>query len=209
MSAAASPHVEWRRPDIAIVDNALKPDGIGYLGKVASHATFDTQPLGRAVLRERDRSVVDDPMIAELLWRVLAPLMPPVPAWFSSPGHPTLDPPADRWRATCCNLRSRIYKYELGASFPPHTDEPWRPDETTRSIATVLVYLPAGGCEGGETVIDGEVVPVVDGRIVLFEQSLQHEGRPVERGTKIVLRNDIVATIGGFDEFGPVATRPR
>jgi 2OG-Fe(II) oxygenase superfamily len=88
--------------------------------------------------------------------------------------------------------------FELGASFPPHTDEPWRPDETTRSIATVLVYLPAGGCEGGETVIDGEVVPVVDSRIVLFEHSLQHEGRPVERGTKIVLRNDIVATIGGL-----------
>lgn len=46
---------------------------------------------------------------------------------------------------------------------------------------------------GGETVIDGEVVPVVDGRIVLFEHSLLHEGRPVERGAKIVLRNDIVA----------------
>jgi Plasmid pRiA4b ORF-3-like protein len=37
------------------------------------------------------------------------------------------------------------------------------------------------------------VVPVVDGRIVLFEHSLLHEGRPVEQGTKFVLRNDIVA----------------
>ena len=60
-------------------------------------------------------------------------------------------------------------------------------------MLTVLVYLPAGGCDGGETVIDGETVPVADGRVVVFDHGLLHEGKPVERGEKLVLRNDIVA----------------
>jgi hypothetical protein len=188
------PQIEWRRPDIAIVDRVLKPDALVYLSEVANRAIFETRPLGRAVLRERDRSVSDDPFIADLLWRCLAPLMPSVANWFSSAAHAAIDPPGNERQASGCNPRSRIYKYELGASFPPHTDEPWRRDETTRSVATVLVYLPAGSCVGGETVIDGEVIPVVDGRIVVFGHGLLHEGRPVERGTKIVLRNDIVAT---------------
>jgi len=59
-------------------------------------------------------------------------------------------------------------------------------------MLTLLLYLPVGGCEGGETVIDGETVAVVDGRIVLFEHGLRHEGKPVERGQKLVLRNDVV-----------------
>lgn len=60
-------------------------------------------------------------------------------------------------------------------------------------MLTLLLYLPAGGCEGGETVIDGETVAVVEGRIVVFDHGLLHEGKPVERGQKLVLRNDIVA----------------
>ncbi len=82
----------------------------------------------------------------------------------------------------------------MGGSFSSHEDEPWAPDESRRSLLTVLVYLPTEeACIGGETVIDGEVVPVEPGRIVVFDHGLLHEGKPVERGRKLVLRNDVVA----------------
>jgi len=57
----------------------------------------------------------------------------------------------------------------------------------------VLVYLPTDEpCVGGETVIDGEVVSAEPGRVVVFPHDLLHEGRPVESGQKLVLRNDII-----------------
>ncbi|MGH1489853.1 MAG: 2OG-Fe(II) oxygenase [Acidimicrobiales bacterium] len=97
--------------------------------------------------------------------------------------------------AVRCNPRSRFYRYGLGGDFAPHQDEPWRPNESIISLLTVLVYLPAGGCQGGETVIDGEVVQVRDWRVAMFDHRLRHEGKPVEVGEKLVLRNDIVAHV--------------
>jgi len=41
-------------------------------------------------------------------------------------------------------------------------------------------------------VIDGEVVSAEPGRVVVFPHDLLHEGRPVESGQKLVLRNDII-----------------
>jgi hypothetical protein len=55
------------------------------------------------------------------------------------------------------------------------------------------VYLPAGGCLGSESVVDGEVVHVRDWRVAIFDHRLPHEGKPVESGHKLVLRNDIIA----------------
>lgn len=96
MRSAAVPKIEWRRTDVAVIDGALTPEMLAYLCEVAEGAVFDRQPLGRAVLRDRDRSVADDPLIADMLWRVLAPLMAPVPSWFGSAGRSKLNPPADK-----------------------------------------------------------------------------------------------------------------
>jgi hypothetical protein len=86
-----------------------------------------------------------------------------------------------------------LYRYSIGGDFAPHQDEPWRPDPSTRSMLTILVYLPAGGCLGGETVVDSEVVHVRDWRVAIFDHRLLHEGKPVESGHKLVLRNDVIA----------------
>jgi hypothetical protein len=112
----------------------------------------------------------------------------------NGPGTPVLDPSIARWEAVGCNPRMRVYSYGMGASFSEHEDEPWRPDALHRTMLTVLLYLPCGGCEGGETVIEGYVVPVVEGRAVVFDHGLLHEGKPVERGQKLTLRTDVVAT---------------
>ena len=43
--------------------------------------------------------------------------------------------------------------------------------------------------------IDGEVIQVRGWRVVIFDHRLRHEGKPVEAGEKLVLRNDIVAQV--------------
>jgi len=117
-----------------------------------------------------------------------------VPAWFSGQ-PPRLDPAIERWAFTGCNERIRYYRYGIGDRFAPHYDEPFRPRVGQRTLLTVLVYLPANdGCAGGETVINGAVVPVKAGRIAVFDHRLVHEGRPVERGRKLVLRTDVIAS---------------
>ena len=40
----------------------------------------------------------------------------------------------------------------------------------------------------------GEAIVVKDWRIALFDHRLPHEGKPVDHGSKLVLRNDIVAS---------------
>lgn len=184
----------WHRPDVCVVDDLFTAEDIARLSAIARSVTYDQQGVSPQTLRPRGRAIVDDPSLAGMLWERASVIVSDLTKWFRLLGPDDLDGPVEDWHPRGCNPVTRLYRYDIGASFPPHTDEPWRPDEWTRSILTMLLYLPAGGCEGGETVVDGEVVPVVDGRMVLFRHSLLHEGRPVERGTKLVLRNDIVAT---------------
>jgi hypothetical protein len=186
--------IERRRSDIAVLDGVFDDHDQAVIEAAVSVAHFDTQALGpRRMVRARERAVVEDRNLADLLWRRLGPVVRPVMSWFPQPPS-YLSPSIERWEATGCNPRTRLYRYGLGGDFAPHQDEPWRPNEVTRSMLTILVYLPAGGCQGGETVVDGQVVQVEDWRVALFDHRLPHEGKPVEQGSKLVLRNDVVAT---------------
>jgi hypothetical protein len=186
--------LEFARPGVVVVDSLFTPPELEDIAEEMSALSFDAQDLGRGVIGRRERAATESPDLAGLIWDRLAPVLPPVRAFFSGgPGTPVLDPPLNRWEAVGCNAMLRVYRYGLGASFSEHEDEPWRPDERHRTMLTVLIYLPCGGCEGGETVIDGHVVPVVDGRTVVFDHGLLHEGRPVERGNKVTLRSDVIA----------------
>lgn len=180
---------------VLVLDDALLPDQLGQLVATAEAATFEAQALGPQGIRSRERSVVTDVTVSEMLWSVIRQHLPTPGDWYSEGVAPSLDPPVASWKFTGCNPRSRFYRYRPGASFSPHVDEPWRPGPAERSLLTLLLYLPAGGCEGGETVVDGKVVQAVDGRIVLFDHGVPHEGRPVERGTKLVLRSDVMAGV--------------
>ncbi len=158
-------------------------------------AVFEAQELGpRSAGRAGQRAAITDEALADVLWKRLGPLVGSISSWFPDPPI-YLPSPVDDWVAVRCNPRSRFYRYGLGGDFAPHQDEPWRPNESIISLLTVLVYLPAGGCQGGETVIDGEVVQVRDWRVAMFDHRLRHEGKPVEVGEKLVLRNDIVAHV--------------
>jgi len=183
------------RTGLVVLDGLLAPDDVAGVNDIVAGLWFEDQDLGRGVLARRQRAETDNPKIPELLWQRLAPQLPPMGAFFDGgPGTPRLDPPVSRWAGIGCNPRTRFYRYRLGAAFSEHEDEPWKPDPRTRSLLTVLVYLPCDdGCVGGETVIEGEVIAPIEGRAVVFDHGLLHEGRPVERGQKLVLRSDVVA----------------
>lgn len=182
------------RRGLMVVDDLFDQAELDLLVGVAASLDFSDQELGRGVIGRRQRAVTDDRRVPTLLWTRIAPVLPPLAALFpGGPGTPSLDPPISSWRAVGCNPRTRFYRYPMGAAFSEHEDEPWRPDATSRTLLTVLVYLPTGGCVGGETVIDGEVVTVVDGRTVVFDHGLLHEGKAVEAGQKLTLRSDILA----------------
>jgi prolyl 4-hydroxylase len=188
---------EMRGEGLLVADGLLSGQDLARLEPVGAH--FHIQRTSAGVARDglperREHASRDDEGLAALLWARLAPVLPPLPEWYGDDALTHLDPPLARWSAVGCNPRIRYYRYQLGDRFAPHYDEPFRARLGLRTFLTVLVYLPTGvACAGGETVINGEVIGVLTGRIAVFDHRLIHEGRPVEGGSKLVLRTDIVA----------------
>lgn len=126
------------------------------------------------------------------------------------------------------NPRVRVLKYDAldDDRFEPHFDATTRVGDQT-SLLTVLVYLNDGDgadFDGGETIyldLDVSNVNIVKtpgygsnskeigcarvtpktGSVVIFEHDLYHSGAPLTRGTKYVMRTDIMfdATKVGVD----------
>ena len=98
----------------------------------------------------------------------------------------------DGWRVLGLNERFRFYRYEPGQYFRWHYDGAFQRSATERSLLTLMVYLN-GGMEGGATQFDGlgDVVPEA-GKALLFQNAIRHQGAPVERGLKYVLRTDVM-----------------
>ncbi|KAJ7489830.1 hypothetical protein B0H11DRAFT_2156668 [Mycena galericulata] len=105
------------------------------------------------------------------------------------------------------NSNIRVYKYTPQQHFGPHYDDDCRDTMTgAKSEWTLLLYLTGyeDGVEGGETLFyqngkdtskDVIKAPLTRGTALLHrhgQECLLHEGSPVLRGTKYVLRSDIM-----------------
>lgn len=153
--------------------------------------------------RDNDRAVRDDPALAAQLFERLRPLLPR--AW------------AGGWTLSRLNPRFRFCRYRGGQQFTKHRDGAWA-EGGERSWLTVMLYLnDAGEFEGGATrFYPGDAVTPRAGQAIVFEHALWHDGAPVTRGTKYVMRTDVMyargelavpATGGGVDHRSPgVAT---
>eukprot|EP00658_Telonema_sp_P-2_P052410 TRINITY_DN40605_c0_g1_i2.p1 TRINITY_DN40605_c0_g1~~TRINITY_DN40605_c0_g1_i2.p1 ORF type:complete len:127 (-),score=22.94 TRINITY_DN40605_c0_g1_i2:30-410(-) len=105
-------------------------------------------------------------------------------------------------RAVRLSRHIRFYAYDPGHMFGPHYDD-YNTVDGARTEFTVLVYLtgPQQGLKGGGTSFyseHGEELLTFEpeaGTALLHQHGqacLLHEARPVEAGTKWVLRSDLI-----------------
>lgn len=84
----------------------------------------------------------------------------------------------------------RCYAYDPGQRFKMHKDGPWLEDGLSSQL-TLLVYLN-DNFEGGATDFREFAVTPHTGDALLFIHDTWHEGQAVTRGTKYVLRSDVM-----------------
>ena len=182
--------VQHGRNKLVVLDDRFDAAQRDVISEQVADAEFVYQDIRSRLRPARQRAVVESPEIAQMLWTEIEPHIGTIEPWLTA--NEDLAGAAESWNAFGCNPRSRLYRYDPGADFAPHKDIPWRPNKHTRSLLTVLLYLPHELCVGGETVVQGEVVQVTPWRIAIFNHNISHEGRPIEEGQKTVLRNDVL-----------------
>jgi predicted 2-oxoglutarate/Fe(II)-dependent dioxygenase YbiX len=133
-------------------------------------------------IRNNTRVILDDDRLAAMLWGRLRGV---------APGR------LGGWSAVGLNERFRFYRYGPGEYFAWHRDGAYYRDEREQSLCTLMIYLD-DDFEGGSTDFDvpdlEEPLRVVprQGTVLLFQHRLRHQGAPVERGVKHVLRTDVM-----------------
>ncbi len=151
-----------------------------YLGFV--QATLDTQAgiVTRLQYRNNLRLTFDDQALADMLWDKLK-------------NDPRFDNPG--WTTLGLNERFKIYKYtdKKGHYFAQHFDGSYdRVPMVEKSWVTLLVYLN-GDFEGGETsFMDGIIAPEAGLAALMTQHNVLHEALEVTKGTKYVLRSDVM-----------------
>lgn len=87
----------------------------------------------------------------------------------------------------------RVYRYEPGQHFGLHHDQGYVGPDGSRSLLTLMVYLN-DDFEGGETDFPEQqrCIAPATGTALWFQHMLLHAGRRVARGTKYVLRSDVL-----------------
>ncbi|MCW8132952.1 MAG: 2OG-Fe(II) oxygenase [Planctomycetota bacterium] len=180
---------------IRYVPGALRPDecaaliGLGETAGFAPAPIEGAQELARGFRvsdgRDNARAAFEDAEIAERIWTRVAGQARELGAE-AAPGA----------EATGLNERLRLYRYDEGQRFPPHADGYYvRPGE--RSLLTLLLYLNEG-YEGGETCFAATEFEAAQafvprtGAALIFPHERWHEGRPVLKGRKYVLRTDVM-----------------
>ncbi|MBS1636685.1 MAG: 2OG-Fe(II) oxygenase [Bacteroidetes bacterium] len=89
------------------------------------------------------------------------------------------------------NEMFRFYKYEPGQRFKKHIDGSYIRNAEESSYFTLLIYLN-DDFEGGETTFQYHTVKPKKGTALVFYHGIRHAGEPITRGTKYVLRTDVM-----------------
>jgi hypothetical protein len=144
-------------------------------------------PVMAPDVRSNTRVMFDDPGLALGLWRRLQALAPPR----------AVDGRDQECRAIGLNERIRLFRYEKQQRFAPHYDGSFQRHIHEGSLLTFMVYLN-DDFQGGETRFYTEgnrarlAVSPRQGTALLFVHNQLHEGAPVIRGRKYVLRSDVM-----------------
>ncbi|KAK0210636.1 hypothetical protein DFS33DRAFT_1294426 [Desarmillaria ectypa] len=202
-------HLECRvllENQILLVDNFLSAAECKAIAQFIDNLPLELTPPKRRgeAVRVNYRFSVTSPDFAQRLHELLVPHLPLFP------------PPAPDKRSGSAltarephsfNSNIRFYKYTPSQHFGPHYDDSVRDAITgAKSEWTLLIYLSGveDGVQGGETIFykdekcrcDGTTVaPLNRGTALLHrhgQDCLLHEGSEVVKGTKYVLRSDLM-----------------
>jgi predicted 2-oxoglutarate/Fe(II)-dependent dioxygenase YbiX len=129
------------------------------------------------------RFMIDDKQFVSKLW---SRICDQIPDTFKS------------YKVCGLNERLRFLRYDSGDFFNPHWDACYiRPDGSELSLITIQIYLNEG-FSGGETTFlsksTGDRLGVVPktGMILVFDQTLFHEGSKVIDGRKYTIRTEVM-----------------
>jgi prolyl 4-hydroxylase len=129
-------------------------------------------------IRDNDRVIWENTQFASQLWDMVKDMIPA---------------DIDGYEPLGLNERFRFYRYKDGQQFKPHIDAPFKRNETELSKITLLIYLNEDFVGGNTTlVLEGQEIEPKEGMLFLFEHKIMHCGRPVNEGTKYVLRTDVM-----------------
>lgn len=81
-------------------------------------------------------------------------------------------------------------RYNLGGQLGLHRDG-YKTEDDARSVASILLYLNAD-FEGGQTELGDRVVQPEVGKVLVLPQDLLHRARPIQVGTKFLIRTDLM-----------------
>jgi predicted 2-oxoglutarate/Fe(II)-dependent dioxygenase YbiX len=159
------------------------------IGFAAASVRTPRGPQMMTHIRNNDRVVLHDAALAERMWSRAQPLLP------------VLD------HCVPCGVDSqlRFYRYCPGQHFKRHKDGAVTNEAGQTSKLSYLIYLN-DDCDGGSTTfrdhrdVNGtyETVELIirptTGTALLFRHERWHEGAPVTRGLKYILRTDVFYT---------------
>jgi len=127
-------------------------------------------------VRNNKRVMYTDMELASEIWLGLSPFAP------QTIGNST---------AIGLNEMFRFYRYKPGEEFKRHRDQSYMRNSREASYYTFMIYLNQD-FEGGETTFSDRTIRPLTGMALIFLHSLEHAGSPVKKGTKYVLRTDIM-----------------
>lgn len=173
--------------------NKIVPDALdaATCANIVRAVTDRFEPSGKNYppsYRDNDRAIVDDAALAATLFATVREELP----------EHVVDRYGCEWRLVGLNERFRFCRYRDGQCFRIHQDGAHAPSRDTRSLLTLQIYLDEG-FEGGHTRFyesrRGALVESIEartGRAIVFDHELWHDGEAVTRGTKHVLRTDVI-----------------
>ena len=148
--------------------------------KIGYHSSALRSVKGKAVqikeLRNNYRVITDDHNSAKYLWNKLENSLPNL---------------VSDWKAIGLNEKFRYYRYNSGELFDWHSDGYFERNSNERSYMTFMIYL-SENFKGGDTKFKKFNIKPVKGMALLFMHNLVHQGAPVSKGTKYVLRSDVM-----------------
>ncbi len=176
------PDYEWITDDIFTLSGFLSAVECEEYVRFSEARGFGDAPVSTSFgqvmmkdVRNNSRVMVDDPVLAQLVWDRAAPYVPGMLA---------------RHRAIGVNERFRFYRYDVGQTFRWHRDGYFERPNRERSRLTLMIYLN-DDFEGGHTRFEDAIICPAAGMALFFAHHLLHEGAVITRGRKYVMRTDV------------------